>query len=152
MALRDWDVLDDVNTKLKATGEFDGVYRGALPEARGQAAADKYAAAVSLLDWEETDLSDDAAGVQSTRTVRWQLTLMVREDDPELRERSLDRLLNVCQVTLDGQSLAGGLTIPDWTRLRKGAYQKAEPPQQAMVVTGEFAYWVEGFAGHDVTP
>ena len=141
------DILDDVKARLWATGAFDAVYRGASPEVRGRAASDRLAAIVAATSWEQTDLSDDETMVQSTRNVRWQLTLIVRDDDPETREKTLNSLLVTAQNTLDGQSL-GGVTIPAWTRLKSGVYQPATPPEQRMVVTGEFAYWLEGFGGN----
>lgn len=143
----DGDVLDDAQGRLQATGAFDGVYRSALPESRGGAAGDRLAAVVAPLDWEQTDDVDDETLVQSTRRVRWTLTLIVRDDDPEARERALEKLLAVAQNALDGQALAA-LTIPDWTRLRRGRYQPPSAPEQRMTVTGEFAYWVAGFNGN----
>lgn len=143
-ATGDWGVLDDARDRLKASGEFDGVYRSALPEEKGRPSGDRLAAVVAPADWEQTDESDDEEEVQSTRRVHWTLTLIVRDDDPETRERTLDRLLAVSQNALDGQAL-GGITIPDWTRLRRGRYGTPSGPEQRMTVTGEFAYWVAGF-------
>lgn len=145
---RDWDVLDDARERLLATGEFDGVYRSALPETRGQRAGDSRSAGVAPADWEEVDDADDETLVQALRRVRWTLTLCVRDDDPEARERTLDRLLAVAQNALDGQALAD-LAIPAWTRLRRGRYEPSSGPEQRMTVTGEFAYWIGGWDGHD---
>ena len=150
MPSRDWDILDNARDLLLATQEFDNVYRSSLPETRGQASGDRHVAVITFNDWEETDESDDPTSVQTLRKVRWNLTLIVREDDAETRERELDRLLCVAQNTLDGKSLLN-LTINDWTKLRRGSYAKPEPPSQTMSVMGEFAYWLEGFAGHDLT-
>jgi hypothetical protein len=145
----DWDILGDARDRLVATGAFDGVYRSAAPEDRGRKSADRYAAVVSAASWEEVDPYDDEREVQSERRVAWTLTLIARDDDPELREKALARLLAVAQDALDGVALGPGITIPGWTRLRKGRYLPAEPPEQRMAVSGEFAYWVEGYAGHD---
>jgi hypothetical protein len=148
--LRDVDVLDAIRDMLVGTNEFDNVYRSARPTEFGQSAGDRSAAVVMPGDWDETDESDDPTTVQGTRRVRWCLWLIVREEDPEKRERSLDQLLSFAQNVLDGQSI-GGLTIAGWTRLRRGKYELAEPPEQRMEVVGEFAYYVGGFTGHDET-
>jgi hypothetical protein len=150
LATRDWDILEAARDLLVATGEFNAVYRAALPEVRGRSAADAIAAVLALASWQEVDRMDDPGEVQSERTVTWTLTLIVREDDAELRERTLDRLLAVAQDALDGQRLAD-VTIPGWTRLRSGKYETATPPEQRMSVTGEFRYWIEGFEGHDTS-
>ena len=145
---RDYDVLDDVRARLVATKEFDAVYRSALPETKGQSAGDRFAAAVEHRSWEELSESADPSVIQSTRKLKWRLTLLVRDDDPEVRERELDRLLAVAQDALDGQSLAG-VTLPDWTYLSSGVYEDAKPPEQHMRVEGYCAYYIEGWAGHD---
>jgi len=145
---RDWDVLDAAKTLLEGTKQFDGVYRGALPELKGQAAGDRFAAVLSMRSWEELSESADPSVIQSTRRLKWKLTLIVRDDDPEVRERELDRLLAVAEDALDGQSLAG-ITLPDWTYLASGVYEDPKPPEQRMTVLGQTAYYVEGWAGFD---
>lgn len=144
MPTGDCGVLDDARDRLVETGVFDAVYRSALPESRGRSSADRIVAVVTPSDWEQTDESDDEDTVQSTRRARWTLTIIVREEDPETRERLLDQLLTTSQNALDGQTL-GGITIPDWTRLRRGRYEPPVDVEQRMVVTGEFAYWIQGF-------
>ena len=148
MGTGDFSILNDARDRLAALGVFDGVYRSALPEDKGQSSGDKLAAVVAPGDWDEVDERNDEETVQSTRRVRWALTLIARDDDPELREAALDDLLSASQNALDGVSLAG-VTIPDWTRLRRGRYEPSQSPEQRMTVVGEFAYWVEGFDGHD---
>lgn len=145
--VRDPDILDDIQARLKAIGLFDNVYRSALPEDRGQSASDNMAAAVAMNEWQEIDDADDGPNLRLQRTVRWTLTLFVREDDPQVRERKLDKLLAASQKALDGKSLAG-VTVPDWTRLRRGTYQTPASPEQRMTVAGDAIYWVEG----DVDP
>jgi hypothetical protein len=140
----DWDIFDDICGKLKATNAFDNIYRSADPETRGQSSEDRYAAVVKPAGWEQTDESDDETTVQSTRRVSWTLILIVREDDPEARERKLDDLLATSQNALDGECL-GGLTICGWTRLKSGRYETATGIEQRMTCSGEFKYWVEGF-------
>ena len=118
-----------------------------LPEVRGQAAGDRLAAVVALSDWEEEDESDDPTEVQVTRKVRWTLTLIARDEEPEERERLLSGLLVASQNALNGQSLAG-ITIPEWSKLRRGRLETASSPEQRMTVMGEFTYWIDGFSGH----
>ena len=150
MSTRDWDVFESISTLLAATNEFDNIYRSALPESNGQRSEDQLAACVAPRDWDEVDDADNASTQQIKRSVRWTLTLMVREDDPEIRERYLDRLLNIAMTAIDGKSLAG-LTIPAWTKLRKGSYELPNAPEQRMTCQGEFVYWIDGFGSHDAS-
>lgn len=151
--LRDWHVLEGVRDLLAATNEFDGVGLSELPETQGVGAGVIKLAIVSPLDWEEIDETDDEADVQDTIRVRFTLTLLVRIDDAALRDNETDRLLCVCKNALDGRPLVmrGGesATIPGWTKLRRGRWEKAVPPERRMTVLGESTYWIDGDDGHD---
>ncbi len=141
--LRDFDVISAARDALAATGEFDGVYPGGLPEEEGATAGDTYAAYLAVRDWDEpTEFADDEFSADSgCRRVRYRLTLAVRRDDREERDRDLDRLFGVAANALDGVSLAD-LTLPRLTRLRRGTWEKPVPPERRMTCWGEFAYLV----------
>jgi hypothetical protein len=142
--MNDGTILDDIAARLEATGAFDAVQRGALPEQYGQGSAALKMAVVAAGTWEESDTSDDPTIPQSYRQSTWNLTLLVRQDDPAIRENTLTELLTASQGALDGQALGGG-TIPALSRLRRGTYQTPVAPEQRMTVRGEFSYWIEGF-------
>lgn len=148
---RDWYVLEAIQALLEATHAFDNVYLSELPESRGRSAGELKVAVLEPNDWEELDESDDAADVQDTVRMRFKLTLMVREEDPALRDSEVDRLLNVCKNVIDGQQLVAGQTIPGWTKLKRAKWEPARAPERRMTVTGETAYWVDGETEHDET-
>jgi hypothetical protein len=144
----DWDVLEAVRDAIEATGEFDGVFLPDLPEERGTSSGDGNAAWVSPLNWDESDEFQDPGDLAVlVRKVGWTLTLMVRRGESLARGRELSRLVAVCQNAVSGQSV-GGLTIPAWTRLKSGRWEKARPPEQRLVSAGTFAYVVEGSPNH----
>jgi hypothetical protein len=143
----DWDVLTAIRDAIAATGEFDGVFMSDLPEERGRSGGDHNAAWVSPQTWEESSDFEDPGQTVLTRKVGWTLTLMVRRQDPEARDRELTRLLSVAQNAVDGQSV-GGLTLPAWTRLKSGRYEKARPPERRLISSGTFAYQVDGYPNH----
>jgi hypothetical protein len=144
---RDRDILEAAHDLLAATGEFDGVYLTGLPEEKGRPSGHRNACALAVLDWDDTSFAEDQSQTAITRKVRWAVTLMARREDPDARDRELDRLAQVAMNTLDGVSLAG-LTFPAQTKLKKGRYEKPAPPERRLTVTGEFAYLVTGYGGH----
>ena len=148
---RDWYVLEAIRDRLAETNAFDDVYLSGLPDGQGRGAGELKVAILEPADWDELDESDDEADVQDTVRVRFRLTLIVREEDPELRDREVDRLLNVAKNAINGQPLVPDQTIPGWTKLRKGKWEKAVTPERRMTVAGETAYWVDGETSHDET-
>jgi hypothetical protein len=148
--LRDWDVLSDIRDRLIATGAFDGVHLSGLPAEYGRSAGETRMAVCTLSGWDDADDWDDAEDVSIPRAVAWTLTLFVRQSDPESRDREADRLANVAQNVLDGQSLAG-ITLPGLTKIRRGRWERSPAPERRLVLMGEFTYLVNAFDGHDTT-
>jgi hypothetical protein len=148
---RDWYVLEAIRDLLQETRQFDDVYLSELPEARGRGAGELKVAVLEPNDWEELDESDDPDDVQDTVRMRFKLTIIVRAEDPELRDREVDRLVNICKNTIDGQPIVLGQTIPGWTKLRRGKWDPAKAPERRQTITGETAYWVDGETEHDET-
>lgn len=148
---RDWWVLEAIRDLLKETRQFDDVYLSGLPEQHGRSAGELKIAVLEPNDWEELDESDDPDDVQDTVRMRFKLTLIVRAEDPELRDREVDRLLNVAKNVIDGQPLVLGQTIQGWTKLRRGKWEPAKGIERRQAVTGETAYFVNGDDQHDET-
>lgn len=145
---RDYDVLQDIADRLTATNQFDGVWLSGLPEDRGRPAGDLNAAVVSPRDWTEDDAHQDVAGAVNTRQVKYDLTLIVRREDAEIRDRELDRLLNVAQNALDGVAFLD-ICIAPWSKLTRGKHERPAAPERRMSVTGAYAYHVIGDDNHD---
>jgi hypothetical protein len=148
---RDRQLLALVADLLRATGEFDEVTTWGLPEARGSGAQEDRLAALELRGWEESDQSNDYAGIPQDRTVAFALTILVRIADPDPRDDEADRLLNVAMNALNGASLAGA-NYPDRTRLRRGAWLPARAPERRLVAQGQFTYPVPDFPDHQADP
>lgn len=138
-AERDWGVLEDIRSRLEATYAFQGVFLS-QPIGEGDSAV------VGPWKFDEIDHDED----EQYRHVQWQLTITVRNADAALRDREIDRLYNVAANVLDGQSL-GGICLPGLTKLRRGEWQKPDPPSRQLVCTGEFVYLIEGDDGHGTT-
>lgn len=146
---RDWSILEAVQAALKETGEFDDVYLSDLPESRGRGAGELKLAIIEPQEWDEIDARDDPDDVEDTVQIKFRLTLIVRHGDPVSRDAEVDRLLNVAKNVVDSQTLVRGLTIPGWTKLRRGRWERAVAPERRMTITGETAYWVSGDDQHD---
>lgn len=145
---RDWDVLESARDLLATTQQFDNVYLTSFDD-RSISTSDGYSAVVQPLDGDEVDTRDDGDETEQTSHSRWTLTLVGRADDPEVRDRELDRLQSVAQNALDGVSLAG-LTIPGLTKLRRGKWEKPKPPERRITLTGEYSYWLDDWSAHDI--
>lgn len=144
----DWDIMEDIQTRLEATGQFDGVHLTGPPTYQQVAASEDVTAWLQLVDWDEDDSRDDLDNVEVTRRVHWTLTIAVRFAEGERRDRELSRLTSVAQNALNGKSLAG-ITLPGLTRLRRGRFDEPNTPERRTIITGEFLYLIEGFGGHD---
>jgi hypothetical protein len=143
---RDSDVLSWVAAALRSTGEFADVSFGTTPQ-RSAAGADRLPIAVVTPEgWVE---ADDTDPVVLVREVGFTVTIVVRDEEPSLRYQALDRLACVVQNVIDGSDL-GGMVLSPLTRLRRGRPDPdSTPPEQGVVLSGEFTYLVPSAAGHD---
>lgn len=150
VSVRDDDLFKAIIALLGATGAFDGLHYPSLPEDQGQPASEGKMAVLEPLEGNEpVEIFDD--GSSEVRQVRYRLTLMFRDPDPEVCARELDRLFSIAANSVNGKSLLGA-TFPDTTRLRKSTWNRRTAPEQKLVCTGEFQYLIEGWQGHDTTP
>lgn len=145
----DWDVIEDVQARLRATNEFDAVY-DEMPELRGRSSGERSVAVVLFRDVTEVDEFNDSAGARSIARGRFTVRLLARDDDPEMRWANLCRRGAVAMNVINGQALAN-LTFPALTRLRFGRVETRTPPEQALVLDGEYVYQVLGHASHDAS-
>lgn len=148
MSARDTDIIDAVISALKATGAFDDVVWGEPPERHGRGADLSALAIVEPSDFTEIDRWDDEDGLGYETQPTFTLTIAVRNGDPRTRDRRVDRLLNIAKNALDGNGF-DGLVVADKTILGRGKWTPATSPERRMVVTGQYAYLVDGSAAHD---
>lgn len=150
-AARDRDVRQAIVTLLEATGQFDGVYLGGLPEDGGQAAGNLRAVALDQIGTTETDRwdsSDSTSDLVMTSQVR--LIVMARDDDGVVRDEMAENLVDVIGNTLNGVSIAS-LTLPPFTRIKSWAWQKETPPERRITILFEYQYLVPGWNQFDTT-
>ena len=140
-----------MQTALLATGAFDGVWIWGLPEDYGTGAGNLSAAALEPLSSSQQDLWDSQTGAGLVVTSRVAITLLVRNDDPQLRDEAAELLLDTAANALNGQSLAA-LTIPAHTRVEGWAWQAPAPPERRIKMTFSYQYIVEGWDSYDTTP
>jgi hypothetical protein len=148
---RDRDVRNAIQAALLATSQFDAVWIWGLPENYGAAASNLAAAAIEPVGTEETDRwdSEPDGALEFASTVR--LTLLYRNDDPQLRDEGAELLLDTATNALNGQSLAG-LTLPPWTIITAWSWAEPVPPERRITATFRYRYLVEGWAALDTTP
>jgi len=146
---RERDVRNAIHDLLDVSGAFDGVYLSGPPEDRGERSGDRRAAVVEPDSTTATDLWDDVAGGLAM-TATASITLIARDDDPQLRDEAAELLLNTAAAVLNGRSLAGA-TLPGSTRIRSWAWQKPTAPERRIVAKFEFQYLVEGWSGLDLS-
>jgi len=148
--MRDRDVRNAIHDALAATGAFDGVWIRGLPEEYGTGASQIAVAAIEPESSSQDDRWDSqmAGGLVVTSRVR--LTLLYRNEDPQLRDEAAELLLDTAANALNGQSLAG-LTLPAWTRFTGWQWQPATPPERRITVSFSYSYIVEGWEFYDTT-
>jgi hypothetical protein len=149
-AYRDYQFLRILADLLAATDEFDEVRTGGLPELQGASAAADRLACLELAGWEDRDNYDDPDSVPQIRTVHYWLHLLVRAEDPDLRDDETDRLLAVAVNTLNGVAL-GATSYPNKSRLSRGHWLDAAGPERRMKVAGQFVYEVDDYSLHSTT-
>ena len=149
--MRDRDVRDAIQVALIATGNFDGVWLWGLPETYGTGSSEATAAAIEPVSSTQEDRwdSEPGGGLIVTSTVR--LTLLNRNEDPQLRDEGAELLLDTAANALNGQSLAG-LTLPPLTRLTGWSWVPPTHPERRITATFTYAYIVEGWDEYDTTP
>jgi hypothetical protein len=142
---RDADAFSAMVATLASTGVFADVLFGTNPD-RMSAGADLSPVAVITPEaWVEIDDADPNVIV---RHVSFNLSLIVRDENPEWRFDELDRLSCIALNALDGSDLGGG-SLPSMTRLQRGRYDSnSRHPEQRLEVLGEFTYLIASPISH----
>ena len=139
---QDTAIVDAVAEDLRALPgrPFANVLVGAELDQQVRSSIQDTAAVVRL-----TECSDDSKWPGETvRTVRFEVTIVVREMDAEARQVQLAGLAGLVRRAIHGRSIAD-LTIPEYTRAEKraGRHGKARPPDQTVVLQCEAAYLID---------
>lgn len=145
---RETDILEEIVRLLTATGEFGSVWMCAMEEYQRNGAEDTSIAFVSPESWTEDTDGDDETGPRERRDVTWLLTIVVKDENPERRNKQLDRLANVASNTLNGVSYLNQ-TVLAWSRLTNGRYSASDHPYKFMDITGKFTLLLNGYDGND---
>jgi hypothetical protein len=133
-----------------ATGAFDAVSLGGLPEDHGSGSSNTALAAIEPLSSDQADRWDNApeGGLIVTSLVT--ITLLYRHEDAQLRDEAVELLLDTAANALNGQSLAA-LTLPPLTRFVSWRWEKPKAPERRISATFSYQYLVEGWNSYDVT-
>ena len=142
---RDEDVLDALEAALKATGQFDAIYRCSISEVSGKPAGNLRAACIEPNTESETDPNDGDDGPTEVVSAQVAITVIARHADPRTRDRIAGRLRNVARNALAGKSHCG-LTMPDFTRFSAWQWQKPTPPTRMVRGTFGYKYQVDSYA------
>jgi hypothetical protein len=140
---RERDARCAVRDLLDQSGVFDGVYLSGLPQDRGERCGDANAVAIEPMETTESDPWDDVDG-DLVLTCRLGLTILARHEDPQVRDETAERLLNMAANALFGNTL-GGLALPSMTRIRSWNWQKPRAPERRISAVLEFQYLVSGW-------
>lgn len=145
-AFRDYDVFSRMVAALESTGEFADVLLGTTARGRTEGADRSPIAVVTPEGWSEADATDPTLLV---REVTFTVTIVARDEEPAASYQTLDRLTCVAQNVIGGSDL-GGMVLPPLTRLHRGRFDPdSTPPEQGVVLSGEFTYLVPSVTGHD---
>jgi hypothetical protein len=142
--MRDRDVRNAIHDQLVATGAFDGVWIWGPPEDYGTAASSLAAVAIEPESGSQEDRWDAGPNIGLEITGRVTLIFYSRNDDPQLRDEAVERLLYTAADALQGQCLAG-LTVCDRTRFTSWNWQPATAPERRIVSKFTYTYLVSGW-------
>jgi len=147
ISFRERDVWLAIKSTLEATSAFDNVYI-----AEGESnhkPEDVRSVEIQPHDGTQHDEWDDT---NSPLQVEARLQLMFFASDPDAltRDALCERLFNIAQDALNGQSL-GGLTLPGLTRFISWRWGPIEPPNRRLTALLKFAYLTDTWAGFDTT-
>ena len=141
----DKEAFEAIISILNSTGVFADVLFGITPEQRTTPADVAPLALIQPQYWNEFDDADPNVLI---RQVSYSLTLIVRDDDPFTRYAQLEGLTALAQDSLNNSDLGGGAIAP-LTILRRGALNSSSnPPEQSVVLDGEFAYMIPSMTSH----
>jgi hypothetical protein len=147
---RERDIRNAVHDLLMATHAFDEVWLPGMQSPRGKAASDIRACAIDPK--RTTTLSGFDAAEIGAWIYRCQigLTVVVRNDDEQLRDETAEQLLNLVRNALDGVSL-GGITLLEKTWVGDWTWLNPQPPERKIQATLTCEYLEEGWEVADVT-
>jgi hypothetical protein len=149
--MRDRDVRNAIHDALIATGDFDAVYLWGSSGDHATAASKNACATIEPESSAQEDCWDAATGGGLIVTSRVTITLLNRQEDPELRDEAAELLLDTVANALNGQCLAG-LTMPQHTRIVSWRWEEPAPPERRIAATLSYRYIVEGWDSYDTTP
>ncbi len=149
IAGRDMDIFDAIQAILAGTGEFarDGVDYGSAVEVLDRSAGQYPCVAIEPTGFVEINRWD---GVCTLRTVNYDLSIVVRIEEPRERYRQLEYLATVAQNALSGQKLAG-IAYGPFTAVARGTISKSSHPEQKIVLYGTFAYVIPDYSARVAT-
>ncbi len=84
---------------------------------------------------------DSQAGGGLCYDCQLKITILVRQNDAQLRDETAEQLLDVLANTVNGQALAG-LTLPGMTLLKSWRWMPAKAPERRITATLWFSYIV----------
>jgi hypothetical protein len=142
-AYRERDVRETIRDVLEDTGAFDGVYLGGVPEDRGTPSGHARAVSVEPGDTAAAAPWDDTAG-DLLMSCRVNLTILARDNDPQIRDETAELLLNIAANALNGRAL-GGVALSCTPRIRSWSWQKPRPPERRVAAVLEYQYLVDGW-------
>jgi hypothetical protein len=148
--VRDRDVRNAMQAALVATGAFDGVFVWGLPEDYGSGASNASLAVIEPESSTQEDRWDAAPGSGLFITSRVTITLIYRDEDPQLRDEAAELLLDTAANALNGQGLAD-LTLPQLTRFVSWRWEKPDPPERRIASIFSYQYIVEGWDSYDTS-
>jgi hypothetical protein len=146
---RERDIRKAIEELLVATNAFSYVAAD-LPEDYGFGASQLTAAVVSPDRTAATTGWDSQLEGGLAYTAQVVVTILVRDEDKTVRDDLAERLLNVLQNAVNGQSLAD-MTMPGMTRVTGWRWLKVTPPERRIAAVVSFVYIVEGWGQRDTT-
>lgn len=144
IAARDRAIFREIKLALEASCSFDAVLLH-QPLEHARATADRNPViTIRRTGWEERSLCGYPTTLE--RTVFYQATIALRDENADLRFETLQQLEDLALNTLEGQSWAG-MCLPHRSLVRRGTDDpRAAHPEQRVTLDGQFVYILTGYS------
>ncbi len=138
--LRESEIRRAIADALTASGAFDSVKVGRLPEGWGLGASDLAAAVVGPGSTRRLAGWDDAPDGAAAYECEVRLTVLARTSDEELTDDAAEALWGEVVAAVDGASLVPGLTEPAGAYVGQWRYEDTPAPERRVSGTATVRY------------
>jgi len=137
---RERDVRSAIQAAMMASNAFDAVWLSGLPEDYGKGVSNLSAAAIEPVSTAFSAGWDNVPDGAVVFAAKLRVTLLARNPDPQLRDETVEQLLDFLCDAVNGQNLVPGFTVPQKAMVGPWLWQPAQAPERRIQATVNYLY------------